>query len=185
MRWIVGLTGSNAAGKGEVASHLASRGFRVHSLSDIVREAASAEGVPPTREHLIRLGNELRRDGGASVLAERILPRLEAPAVVDSIRNPAEVGVLRTLPEFVLVGVEAPLATRFARTLARARPGDPVTLEKYRRREAQENADDPRAQQLAKTFALADHVLENDGSLAGLGDALDVWLAGRDPAADR
>ena len=86
---LIGLTGPNAAGKGEVASFLGSRGLRIHSLSDVVREEALARGLGTAREHLILVGNELRRRWGPGVLAERILPRLAGRAVVDSIRNPA------------------------------------------------------------------------------------------------
>ena len=34
-----------------------------------VREEAERLGMPPEREHLIRIGNELRASGGAGVLA--------------------------------------------------------------------------------------------------------------------
>jgi hypothetical protein len=98
----------------------------VHSLSDVVREEAAARGLPPERGPLIAVGNELRRALGPGALAERILPRLGERDVVDSIRNPAEVEVLRRAPGFLLVAVRATQATRFARSLARARPGDPV-----------------------------------------------------------
>ena len=176
---VIGLTGPNAAGKGEVASYLAVRGYASHSLSDIVRESAAKEGLPPTREHLIRIGNELRRAGGAGVLAEHLLERVSAPAVVDSIRNPAEVEALRRHPDFILLGVEASLEARFARTVTRNRAGDPATIEEYRRREAQENDSDPNSQQLANTFSLADTVIANDGSLEALHQAIDEFLEGR------
>ena len=176
MSSIIGLTGPNAASKGEVASYLAALGYTSHSLSDIVRESAAREGLPPTREHLIRIGNELRRAGGAGVLAEHLLERLTAPAVVDSIRNPAEVEALRRHSDFVLLGVEASLETRFARTLTRNREGDPSTIEEYRQREAQENDLDPNSQQLANTFSLADTVIANDGSLEELQIAIDTFL---------
>jgi dephospho-CoA kinase len=161
---VLGLTGPNAAGKGEVADYLRARGFTVHSLSDVVREEARLRGLPPEREHLIRVGNLLRKQSGAGVLAERILPRLGARMVVDSVRNPAEVTVLRRLPRFVLLGVDAPVEVRFERSLRRARPGDPRTLEEFRERERQENASDPEGQQLDATFRLADRIIENDGS---------------------
>ena len=76
MKIVLGLTGANAAGKGEVADYLNSRGFTLYSLSNIVREEAKARSLPPKREHLIAVGNELRRDGGPSVLADRLIPRL-------------------------------------------------------------------------------------------------------------
>ena len=176
MKLLFGLTGPNAAGKGEVADDLRLKGFRLHSLSDVVREEAAARGVPPEREHLIRIGTELRRDGGPGVLAQRILPRLGDRDVVDSIRNPAEVEQLRQLPHFVLLGVSAPMKTRFDRALARNRPGDPRSLEQFRRREEQENTSDPNAQQLEATFRLADRVLTNEGGLERLQDAVERLL---------
>lgn len=165
---IIGLTGPNAAGTGEAAAYLISRGFAYHSLSDVLREELERRGVPPTRENLIAVGNELRQAGGAGVLAERIRPRLGRHDLVDSIRNPAEVAVLRLIPGFILLGIDAVLETRFRRAVARARPGDGLTLEEFRAREAKENSPDPSRQQLAATFALADHTIRNDGTLADL-----------------
>lgn len=176
---ILGLTGPNAAGKGEVAAYLATCGFAVHSLSDVVREEAARRGLPPEREHLIRIGNELRAQGGPAVLARRILARLGDRDVVDSIRNPAEVAALRERPGFVLLGVTARLETRFRRSVARGRPGDARTVEEFESREREENSADPIRQQLEATFALADVVLENDGDLSSLRAAVESWLATR------
>jgi dephospho-CoA kinase len=160
-----------------VADYLASLGFARHSLSDIVREQAAGRGLSPTREHLIRIGNELRAEGGAGVLAERIRPRLGTRDVVDSIRNPVEVAVLRGVPRFVLVGVRAPVELRFARSRLRARVGDPTTLAEFEARERQENGDVPTAQRLSATFALADVAIDNDGDLDRLHRRIDRLLA--------
>ena len=170
----LGLTGPNSSGKGEIAGYLASRhGYRCHSLSDVLRDEARQRGVEPVRAILIPLGNELRAARGPGALADMILPRLTPPALVDSIRNPEEVTVLRRLEGFVLLAVEAPLDLRFRRSVGRQRPGDPASLEEFREREAQENGTDPMAQQLCATAALADHVLRNDGSLDDLHRAID------------
>ncbi len=177
---VVGLTGPNAVGKGVVAAHLRELGFAIHSLSDVVREEAARLGFPPEREHLIRIGHDLRRSGGAGVLAERILPRIGSRDVVDSIRNPAEVAVLRRLAGFLLLGVNAPPRLRFERSLARSRPGDSATFEEFEDRERQENSSDPDAQQLLATLRLADRILTNDGSLDALRAEVD-----RAVAADR
>lgn len=174
---VFGLTGSNAAGKGEVADHLARNGFQLHSLSDVVREETVARGLPPEREHLIRIGTQLREADGPGALARRILARLGDRDVVDSIRNPAEVEVLRGLPHFVLIGVEAAREVRFRRSLERNRPGDPLTLEQFRLRELQENTTDPNAQRLEATFRMADRVLSNDGSLESLHSAVEQLLS--------
>jgi len=177
VKLVLGLTGSNAAGKGEVATYLCSRGFAVHSLSDVVREEATARDLPPEREHLIRIGNELREAGGPGVLARRIISRLRERDVVDSIRNPSEVEVLRELPHFILIGVAAHSETRFQRSLERGRPGDPGTIEEFRGREEQENTTDPNAQQLEATFRLVDRLIENDGGIEDLHHAVDGLLS--------
>ncbi len=147
---------------------LATLGFEVRSLSDVIREEAVRRNLPPDREHLIRLGNEMREAGGPGVLATGILEELGQRAVIDSIRNPAEVAVLRRLPLFVLLGIRAPVELRFARSIRRARPGDPMTLDEFKAREEQENSSDLAAQQLDATFALADRYVDNDGDLGQL-----------------
>lgn len=177
MTLVVGLTGSNASGKGTVAARLADLGFAIHSLSDIVREEATRLGLPLEREHLIRVGNALRRAGGPGVLAQRIVPRLGPRDVVDSIRTPDEVTVLRGVPGFRLLGVKAPLELRLARAVERGRAGDPLTLEAFLAREREENSGDPYAQRLDSTFALADEVLDNGGTVADLRQGLDRLLA--------
>ena len=184
---VVGLTGPNAAGTGEVAHFLERQGYLYHSLSDVVREEATARGLDHSRENLIRVGNELRREFGPGVLAERIVMKLrvegvipkeepgrtnDAPghpkaarAVVDSVRSPAEVAVLRRVTGFVFLGIDAPIALRFERAALRSRVGDGATLAEFARKEALENTNDPAAQQLAQTLLLADLVVANDNTL--------------------
>ena len=174
----LGLTGPNSSGKGEIAAYLQSRhGYVGVSLSDVLRDEAKQRGLEPVRGVLIPLGNELRAKLGPGALAELVLPRLKAPALVDSIRNPEEVTVLRRLPGFVLIGVDAPLPLRFERSLLRARPGDPSSLADFASREEQENSSDPKAQQLRATAALADEVVQNASSLHELHAAVDSLLA--------
>ena len=119
---------------------------------------------------------EWRQRCGTLLLAERLLGRLGDRDVVDSIRNPAEVGVLRTIPEFVLLGVRAPAELRFARSRSRARPGDPATFDAFLAREAQENSRNPAGQQLQATFALADRIVDNGAGLPELHVQLDEVL---------
>jgi len=69
---IIGLTGKNAAGKGEVAAYLKTKGFIYYSLSDVIREEAIKRNLDHSRDNLIKLGNELREKFGASYLAQQI-----------------------------------------------------------------------------------------------------------------
>lgn len=168
---ILGLTGPNAAGKGEVARVLADGGFETFSLSDELRDEMRRHGVAETRQALIEWGTRLRTEYGRDVLARRVAARFTQGLnqVVDSIRNPDEVRFLRTLDGFFLIRVEAPIEVRFARTMSRARKGDTRDFAAFREAEERELAsEDPAAQQLVQTFALADFVIVNDGGIEDL-----------------
>ena len=178
---IIGLTGRNAAGKGEVARYLESRGFLYHSLSDVIRDEVRRRGLEIERGVLIEVGNELRSSFGGGILAERVLARISEDRnhVIDSIRNPAEVEVLRRRSDFTLMAVEAEQALRFERSRQRAREGAPDTLERFASEEARElESSDPANQQLVATRAMADLTLRNNGSLEELHRELDRILPG-------
>jgi dCMP deaminase len=178
---ILGIAGLNGAGKGEVVRYLAARSFEAHSLSDVIREELAVRGLSETRERMIEVGRALRDAEGPGALAERLVRRLapDRNHAIDSVRHPAEVAVLRRASErFQLIWVEASEATRLARIRARARPGDPGSLESLRELEARElGSSDPAAQQLLAVRELADVRLPNDGSLDELQAALQRVLA--------
>jgi dephospho-CoA kinase len=163
---IAGLTGRNASGKGEAARILRKLGYQYRSLSDIVREEAAARQLPSSRENLIAIANELRRRDGPGVLAARTVPLL-APGnhVIDSIRHPAEVEILRHAGALLLIAVDAPIELRFARARGRGRDESAGTLDEFRTMEDRERTRETNAQQLDATFELADHVVVNDKDL--------------------
>lgn len=168
---IIGLTGRNASGKGTVAQWLIANGYHYASLSDAIRLWLAEQGIEPTRDNLTAAGRQLRSDGGPGILAERTLRALphDRPCVVDSIRNPAEVAVLRAAPGFWLVEVVADERVRYQRLRSRNRAGDAQTFEEFQRQEAAELASASVAgQQLVATAALANETLRNDGSEAEL-----------------
>jgi len=172
---IIGLTGKNASGKGEVALFLKSRGFQFHSLSDVLRDELKQRKMTPTRDHLTRIGNDLRETHGPGVLADRILTLLaEGPNyVIDSFRNPAEVEAFRRRPDFLLWAIVASPKTRFERIKTRAREKDPQTLAQFEAVEKREaiNAD-PNKQSIESCEKLADARIANNGTLEGLQKSL-------------
>ncbi len=179
-RFIVGLTGKNAAGKGEVGLILKRHGYEYLSLSDILRETAAARGIAPSREVLIQLGRELRERGGPGVLAQKTIVKLAGgPYVIDSIRNPAEVTFLKAEGSFVLFAVDAPPDVRFKRAQSRGRAENAPTLPKFLELEERENSTSPLAQQLNQTLELADHTIVNDRTLKELEKEVQRLLADR------
>lgn len=147
---------------------MASRGFSVFSLSNAVRDEADRLGRDHSRDTLIEIGVQLRAAGGSGALAQKVLPRLQGRSTVDSIRHPGEVAVLRTLPRFILLGVDAPQELRFERSLQRGRTGDGTTLQEFADKESRENSTTESGQQLRATMLLADVVISNHGTLADL-----------------
>jgi dephospho-CoA kinase len=177
---IIGLTGANASGKGEAGSYLKSKGFQYYSLSDTLREEARAKGIEPSRENLIKLGNELREKNGPSVLANLTIKKIKDKnnrVVIDSIRNPFEIKALRKLNGFTLIGVDAPLEMRYERAVARNRPGDPETLEEFVEKEKKENTGTSTNQQLENCLKAADVVIINDSSMEDFRKKIDETIA--------
>ncbi len=128
---IIGLTGKNGAGKGEVVNVLRSLNFQYYSLSDVLRDELKAAGKEVTRENLIQLGNELRGKFGPTILAEKVLSRLEVDKnyVIDSIRNPSEAETFKKRKDFTLINVAAIPQVRFDRLKSRGRETDPKTMD--------------------------------------------------------
>ncbi len=168
---IIGLVGKNSAGKGEVAKFLQDLAYSYLSLSDVIRAELKKRKLEVTRDQLIAMGRQLRKQGGDGVLAEEVRNQLKSDQnyVIDSIRNPAEVACLRQEPDFFLVAVAAESQLRFERMRARGRENDPATLDQFLAVEARESDDgDSSAQQVAQTEKLADYTLDNNGSLEKL-----------------
>ncbi len=177
---ILGVSGLNGSGKGEVVRFLEARSFYALSLSDVLRDELRARGLEETRERMIATGRELRAAEGPGALAERLARRLVADRnyVIDSVRHPAEVEALRARSaRFRLLWIDASEATRLARIQARARPGDPQGADELRRLEGQElGSADPAAQQLLAVRDMADLRVDNETSLAALHAALQEIL---------
>ncbi len=168
---LIGLTGPNASGKGEVVKFLKGKGFYPCSLSDVIREEVSKRGLGITRERLIEVGTELRRENGNGVLADRILDGIEEDKnyVIDSFRHPDEVKKFQTRPDFSLLLIQADPEVRFARIRERERESDPATLEEFLDLEKREAASqDSQGQQLTACEAMAEFKIANNGSLPEL-----------------
>jgi dephospho-CoA kinase len=90
--------------------------------------------------------------------------------IISGIRGTAEVEFFRRRfgADFILLVVDAPLETRYARARKRNRPGDNISFEEFRRIEDHERSAVSGAQEVDKVIALADFTIENDGSMDAL-----------------
>jgi dephospho-CoA kinase len=175
-RRLIGLTGTNGAGKGEAAEFFKKHGYAYHSLSDLLREELARRGEAVTRDNLIRTGNALRHRYGADILARRVMKRVRGRAIIDSIRHPREIAFLKKQKGFLLLAVDAPAAVRFERVKRRGRDESATTLDAFIRKEQEEMTDWPEGQQLHRCLELADRTIVNDSSREALHRQLEEFL---------
>jgi dephospho-CoA kinase len=173
---IIGLTGTNGAGKGEAAAYLIGKGYTYYSLSDLVREELRNKEKEVTRNNLIKMGNELREKFGPDFLAKRVMEKVRDRAVIDSIRNPSEVEYLKKQKDFILLALDAPVKLRYERVRKRGRKESATTLEEFIEKEEEEMTGHEKGQQLQNCMEMADYTLINDGSLKDLHKKLEELL---------
>jgi len=136
------------------------------------------------------MGHELRLKQGSGILSRRVLDRIAydlrqglrpAVTVVDAIRNPAEVTLLRDslAAEFLLVAIEAPVEVIIDRIRARARGGDLFDDEELARQvlAAEMGINEPEhGHNIAECIAMADVRLDNSGNLPRLRAAVTAFV---------
>ncbi|MBI3495321.1 AAA family ATPase [Candidatus Berkelbacteria bacterium] len=177
---IIGFTGLAGSGKDTAANYLVTKGFRHTSLSNVVRSEARRQLASTAREKLIMIGNQLRNDYGPAVLARKAMEKVAKAnrVVVTAIRNPSEVEYLRTCGTFILVNLTANPEVRLLRLKRRGRKDEQhLTADELKRREKLEESRDPKAQQLHKVIAMADRVIDDNGSKEQLYARLDQFIA--------
>jgi dephospho-CoA kinase len=170
MHSVIGLVGPIASGKGTVAQILKELGFEYYSLSDRIREELVSRGLPITRQYLQDVGDELRGSLGADILAVRTTGKIdiqsETRIVIDSIRNPAEIGYLKEHLGAKIVGVNASPEVRYDRLVERNRGGEPLSREEFLAMDARETekTTDSHKIDISGCLELADYVIANNGT---------------------
>ncbi len=173
---LIGLTGTNGAGKGEVAAYFTKKGYSYFSLSDIIREELQKAGKKESRNSLIKMGNQLRENYGPDILAKRIMNIITSKAIIDSIRNPKEIEYLKKQKKFILLAIDAPPELRYERVKKRGREESASTLQEFIKKEAEEMTNREKAQQLQSCMKRADYFITNDSSLEDLNKKLERLL---------
>lgn len=173
---LIGLTGTNASGKGEAAAFFKTQGYSYFSLSDIIRDELSREGREATRDNLIQKGNQLREKNGGEILARRVMEQVTGKSVIDSIRNLKEIEYLRTHKNFILLAIDAPVEIRYQRAKQRGRDESASTLEEFIAKEEEEMTQWEKGQQLEACMHAADYRVTNEGTLEYFFKKLEKFL---------
>jgi len=166
---IIGLTGTFAAGKDTVAEYFEhNEGFEHFSTGAVAVEIAKERGIEPTRDNLRELANKLRDEHGPEYLSRQVMEKKAKTdkVVVTGLRQTGEIKYLKSLGNFHLIAVDAPIELRFERMQSRHRPGDPMTIDEMREKEKKEmEGTDANVQNIKKCIDMAQYFIVNDGSI--------------------
>jgi len=164
---IIGVTGTNGAGKGTVAKYLVeNKNYNHFSARAYITEEIVRRGLNINRENMIDIGNEWRAKFGTSYVAERLFEKaIESGknCVIESIRNVGEIDSLRKKGKFYLVAVDANPKIRYKRIRQRDNETDMMSYNEFLRYETLEAAStDSTKVNLFKCIELADFVILNN-----------------------
>ena len=180
IKLIVGITGTNGAGKGTVVDYLIKeKDFKHFSASGLITQEIIKRNLPVNRDNMIIVGNDLRAKNGAGYIAEELIRRASSNnsnSIIDSIRTLGEVDKLRERGG-MLLAVDADQKLRYKRIVLRGEEKDKVSFEQFVAQEKKEmESDDPNKQNLQACKKVADYLIENNGTLEELNKEIEKLL---------
>jgi dephospho-CoA kinase len=152
------------SGKSLVVEAAKQLGYEVVTMGDVIRGETAKRGLDPTPSNVGKVMLELRATGGAGVVADKCLPKIDETqgpkVVVDGLRSHVEAEVFKTrLAHFTLIAVHSSPQTRFERLFTRGRSDDPKTWEVFHERDMRELGVG-----IGNAIALAEYIIINDGT---------------------
>lgn len=178
---IIGITGTNGAGKGTVVERLKQKGFRHYSARDFIAAEAERRGLPTDRGTLGQVGDDLRKTHAPGYIARELLRMAQeggTDAVIESLRNVGEAAYLKS-QGMVIWAVDAGRALRYERAFRRGSSTDHVTFEQFvEQEEAEMRQSDPHRMNIFGVMQMADVTLMNDGTQEELYQQVDEALMG-------
>ena len=182
-RIIVGLVGPIASGKGTVIEFLKKKGYHAYSTSDVLKEEVKKRGLEVTRFNCNRISNELRETQGAAILAKWTAAIIERDnpeyAVVDAIRNPAEIEFLKQKFNIKIIGVIADQKRRYEMFRARGTYVSEIqSFKKFKELDDREMKQEGEHKQQTKAcLDLADTIIENNGTVEELKQKIEDFIS--------
>ncbi|HOR02329.1 MAG TPA: AAA family ATPase [Candidatus Woesebacteria bacterium] len=178
---IIGITGTNGAGKGTVVEYLvAQKRFGHFSARALLTEEIEKRGWENNRENLIKVANELRETYGSAYVAEELFKRASVSkknCIIESIRTVGEIELLKKKGKFVLLAVDADQKLRYERNSKRGTVTDEISLAEFVASEKKEwESEDSNKQNLKKCIEKADFLIENNGTIEELNKKVEKIL---------
>jgi len=178
---LIGITGTDGAGKGAVVDYLVKeKGFVHYSARAIWEEEFVKRDMESNRANMRLVANELRGTHGNDFLVTYYLKKKTIEgvenAIIESIRATAEAKTLQA-ERGVLLAVDASQEIRYERVTLRGSSSDHISLEEFSKHEELEmNDPDPNGMQKAKVMEMADYTIVNEGSFEDLGEQIEEVL---------
>ncbi len=176
---IIGVTGTNGAGKGTVVDYLEKKGFVHGSARAFIVEEAVRRGLPIDRSAMREVANDLRMNHYPGYVIEQLHQRALAAgkdAVLESIRAVGEVEYLKEHDAF-FIAVDADRRIRYERAVLRGSETDKVDFDTWVQEEEREwHNTEAHDMNVPAVMKMADVTLHNDGTLADLYAQIDAAL---------
>ncbi|MDL2240897.1 AAA family ATPase [Bacteroidales bacterium OttesenSCG-928-K22] len=170
---IIGITGTLGAGKGTIVDYLVSHyNFKHYSVREFLIEEIKKRNLTVNRDSMVLVANDLRANNSPSYIIDELYKKAvkeNQNCVIESLRTPGEVLSLKNKENFILLAVDADPKIRYARIVNRASETDNVSYETFLENEKREfDTSDPNKQNLRKCIEMADHHIDNNGTVEDL-----------------
>jgi dephospho-CoA kinase len=185
---IIGITGTLGAGKGTIVEYLVNEKKYIHfSVRAYITKEMVARGLEINRDNMVVVANELRAMHSPAYIVEQLYTEALASGkncIIESIRTPGEVELLKQQGDFFLFAVDAKPEIRYQRIKLRASETDFISYEIFLENEKREmNSEDPNKQNLKKCIEMADYFFENNGNINELHNKIALVLKKIEPHA--
>jgi dephospho-CoA kinase len=170
---IIGITGTLGAGKGTIVEYLLSgKGFVHYSVRAFLTEEIEKRKMPVDRNSMVEVANELRTRYGPAYIVEQLYHKAcesGRNCVIESLRTPGEVELLRKKGNFFLFAVDADPQIRYERIIIRNSETDQISFNTFLENEQREMlSTDPNHQNIQRCMEMADYLFMNNSTIDDL-----------------
>lgn len=175
---LIGVTGTNGAGKGTLVDFLKQEGYIHISVRSYLESELQKQGCSViNRDSLRNLADKLRQKHGASYVVEMMCQEAvkHENVIIESIRCIAEIDPIKNR-HGILLGIDADRKLRYERSVRRKSVTDHISYDEFIALEEKEFANtDPTKANLKECLNQSDFVFDNSYSLDDLKKQFDEF----------